>query len=68
MKRIYIQPSIQVVMLREASSVMHDTSVPIGDDVIDPNNPPTADAKKNWGCNFDLWDDYADEQPEESAW
>lgn len=67
MKRKYIQPSIQVVMLSEATSVMFETSVGVGDDIADDYLPP-ADAKKHWGSHFDLWDDYSNEQPEESVW
>lgn len=69
MKRIYIQPSIQVVMLSEATSVMYDTSVHVGGDIDDNSPQLPADAKKHsWGTSFELWDDYSNEQPEESVW
>lgn len=67
MKKGYIQPSVQVLVMSEASSVMYDTSVPYGGDIADDNLPP-ADAKKNWGTNFNLWDYYSNEQPDESIW
>lgn len=54
-------------MLSEATSVMFETSVGVGDDIADDYLPP-ADAKKHWGSHFDLWDDYSNEQPEESVW
>lgn len=63
MKRTYIQPSIQVVMMSEATSVMYDTSVPFGGDLDDSDSLPPADAKKHgWGSDFELWDSYTNEQ------
>lgn len=67
MKKIYIQPSIQVVMVSEASSVLYDTSVPFGGDLED--DAPPADAKKHsWGASFDFWDDYSNEQAGSDTW
>lgn len=68
MKKEYIQPEIQVVVLSEATSVMYDTSVPQGGDITDDNNLPVDAKKHNWGLDFETWDSYSNDQVEENVW